>query len=318
MKMYTRWINLTVWVVMGASIFLSLLVQSAETRPLTTVQQTFTSLDEAVNGLIEAVRASDKKALLKVFGLDASSWLFTGDKVADQREMDSFVAKYDVKNSLELESDDKAILNVGDDDWPFPAPIVKHGESWKFDAIAGREELINRRVGRNELSTIQTLRAIVDAQREYAAADADQNGFHDYARKFRSSLGKKDGLYWPSKTNELESPLGALLAVATREGYTLQSGKSKQQPYHGYYYKILTQQGKEAQGGAYNYVVKGKLLGGFAVLAYPVTYGVSGVQTFIISHDAIVYEKNLGQSTASAAQGMVSYNPDPSWEEVNN
>jgi hypothetical protein len=314
MIMNNRWISLTAIILTGASIFLSVIVQAAETQPSTKVQQTFASPDDAVKSLVEAIRATDKKALLKVLGTDASAWLYTGDKIADESEMGRFIAKYDAKNSLELEGDNKAILNVGDDAWPFPAPIVKKGGVWKFDAAAGREELINRRVGRNELSTIQTLRAIVDAQREYAAADADQNGFHDYARKFKSSPGKKDGLYWPNQAGEPESPLGPLLAVASNEGYTLQ--KAKRQPYHGYYYKILTKQGKDAQGGTYNYLVKGKLLGGFAILAYPVSYGVSGVQSFMVNHDAIVYEKNLGSATSNTASKITSYNLDSSWSET--
>lgn len=314
MKMHTRWMTLTVLIVMGTSIFLSLLVQAAEPSSSAKSPQAFASPDEAAKGLVEAIRANDNKALLKVFGSDANTWLFTGDKVADQAEKNIFLAKYDAKNSLELDGEDKAILNVGEDDWPFPAPIIKHGNSWKFDTAAGREELINRRVGRNELNTIQTLRAIVDAQREYASADADHNGFHDYAQKFRSLPGKKDGLYWPTKADEPESPLGPLLAVASREGYTAQ--KTTRQAYHGYYYKILTRQGKSAPQGAYNYMVKGKLLGGFAVLAYPVKYGVSGVQTFIINHDAIVYEKNLGAATAKVAPAMTSFNPDSSWNEL--
>ena len=314
MKMHSRWMSLTFLIMMGASIFLSLFVQAAEPSSSAKSPQTFASPNEAAEGLIEAIRADDNKALLRVFGQDANSWLFTGDKVADQKEKDIFVAKYDAKNSLELEGDDKVILSVGDDDWPFPAPIIKQGNRWKFDAAAGREELINRRVGRNELSTIQTLRAIVDAQREYAATDADKNGYHEYANKFRSGPGKKDGLYWPTKADEQQSPLGSLLAAASREGYTSQ--KTGPQPYHGYYYKILTRQGKDAPQGAYNYMVKGKLLGGFAVLAYPVKYGNSGVQTFIINHDATVYEKNLGPATAKTAPAITSFNPDSSWSEL--
>lgn len=316
MNMHTRWLTVVLSVALTATIFLPSLAHAADKPAAANAQKTFASPDEAVKALVEAVRASDNKTLLKILGSDARTWLSSGDSVADQGDRERFLAKYDAKNALVMEGDEKAILNVGEDDWPFAAPIVKRGDSWAFDAVAGREEVINRRVGRNELDTIQTLRAIVDAQREYAAADADKNGFHDYARKFRSRPGKKDGLYWPAQADEPESPLGPLLAVASREGYDLPSGKAKQQPYHGYYYKILTRQGKDAPGGAFDYLVKGKLLGGFAVVAYPVSYGVSGVQTFVISHDATLYEKDLGPATAKTAPAMTTFNPDSSWSEV--
>ena len=194
---------------------------------------------------------------------------------------------------------------------------MKKGATWTFDASAGREEVINRRVGRNELDTIQTLLAIVDAQREYAASDADGNGYADYARRFRSSPGKKDGLYWPDEAGKPPSPLGSLVAVASREGYG--KGQPKEgQPvaYHGYHFRILTGQGKNATGGAYDYMVKDKLLGGFAVVAWPATYGVSGVQTFLVNHDGVVYESDLGAQTATLAAGMARFNPDSKWRKA--
>ena len=193
---------------------------------------------------------------------------------------------------------------------------MKKGDKWSFDADAGREEVMNRRVGRNELDTIQTMLAVVDAQREYALKDADGNGLADYAARFRSTPGKKDGLYWPTKEGEPQSPLGPLAAQAVREGYGKNLGVNKPAPFHGYYYRLLTSQGKDAPGGAYDYLVKGRLMGGFAVVAWPASYGNSGVKTFIVSHDGVVHEKDLGPGTAGAAGKMKSYNPDKTWSKV--
>lgn len=316
MKMYTHCLAVALSAALTATISLAAVAQPAGVSAKAAAQQVFASPDEAVSGLVEAVRAGDAKALLKLIGPEARAWLFTGDAVADKRDWARFLASYDEKNSLEMEGDDKAILNVGNDAWPFPAPLVKRGESWRFDAAAGREEVTNRRVGRNELDTIQTLLAVVDAQREYAAADADQNGFNDYARRFKSSPGRKDGLYWPTKAGEPDSPLGPLVGAATREGYGKQAGEGKPQPYHGYFYRVLTKQGMEASGGAFDYLVKDKLIGGFAVVAYPVTYGVSGVKTFIVNHDGAVYEKDLGPNTAKTGASMTKYNPDSTWDAV--
>jgi DUF2950 family protein len=283
-------------------------------------QKTFASPEEAAKALAEAVRAKKVDGLLAIVGPNSSSWLFSGDMVADANDWKRFLEAYDRKNAIEPAGEGRAILDVGDDAWPFPAPIVKHGEKWAFDANAGRQELLNRRVGRNELDAMQTLLAIVDAQREYAATDADGNGFADYARKFRSSPGKKDGLFWPTAEGAPPSPLGPLVAVAAREGYgknakDADKAKSGPQPYHGYYYRILTAQGKDAHGGAYDYMVGNKLLGGFAVVAYPASYRVSGVTTFLVNHEGVVYEKDLGPQTVSIAGGMTRFNPDTTWRK---
>ncbi|MGZ5041311.1 MAG: DUF2950 domain-containing protein [Usitatibacter sp.] len=277
-------------------------------------QRTFATADDAAAALIEAVRAKDVKNLVAIVGPGSASWLFSGDKTADANDWEKFAAAYQEKKSIDAQGDTKAILKVGNDEWPFPAPLVKRGGKWAFDANAGREEIINRRVGRNELDAIQTMLAIVDAQREYAATDADGNGFADYARRFRSTPGKKDGLYWPAGANEPESPLGPLVAVAAREGY--KQAKNSPQPYHGYYYRILTSQGKDASGGAYDYMVGDKLLGGFAVVAYPARYGVSGVTTFLVNHEGVVYEKDLGAQTGAIGAAMTRYNPDATWRKA--
>ncbi len=279
-------------------------------------QQAFATPEEAVKALTDAVRAGKGQGIIKVMGAKSESWIFTGDVVSDREGWKEFLARHDRKSALAKESEARMILNVGDDDWPFPAPLVKKGGKWMFDAEAGREEVINRRVGRNELDTIQTMLAVVDAQREYASKDADGNGFNDYARKFISTKGKKDGLYWPVKAGESQSPLGPLVATATKEGYGGGAAAGKPQPYNGYFYRILTGQGKDAPGGAYGYVVRDKMIGGFAIVAYPATYGNSGVKTFVVNHEGVVFEKDLGKATPTQAGNLKAYNPDKTWQKV--
>ncbi|WP_313953844.1 DUF2950 domain-containing protein [Accumulibacter sp.] len=281
------------------------------------VQSSFATPEDAARALADAVRAEDKQALLAVVGPDSASWLFSGDAVADRADWKKFLTAYDHKHGVDRETDDRGVLVVGDNDWPFPAPLVRQGGRWVFDAAAGREEIINRRVGSNELDTIQTLLAIVDAQREYAASDPDGNGFNDYARYFVSTRGKKDGLFWPVQEGDAASPLGPLVGEATRAGYSRKKAKRDQPvPYHGYYYRMLTAEGKNAPGGAYSYLVDDKMIGGFAVVAYPARYGVSGVMSFMVNHDGTVYQKDLGEKTEAAASAMRSYNPDSSWTMV--
>jgi len=287
--------------------------KSAAAKPAAK-QKTFDSAKDAAAALAAAVRASNADELFAVVGPDARSWVLSGDIVADRADWKRFLDAYDQKNALQA-TGDRAVLEVGNDAWPFPAPIVKGKDGkWSFDANAGREEIINRRVGRNELDTMQTLLALVDAQREYAAADPDGNGFADYARRFRSTAGKKDGLYWPDEPGKPQSPLGALAAEAAAEGYGKPAGKP--QAFHGYHYKLLTSQGKNAPGGAYNYLVKDKLLGGFGIVAYPANYGSSGVMTFMVNHEGVVYEKDLGAQTAAAASGMTRFDPDKTWRKA--
>jgi len=283
-------------------------------------QKTFATPQEAASALAEAVRKHDKNLLQAVLGPSSRSWLSSGDEVADRRDMDKFLAAYDRKNSISQQTDGKAILLAGEGGWSFPAPMVRKGNGWVFDAVAGHEEIFNRRIGRNELDAIQTLLAVVDAQREYAAGDPDRNGYHDYARRFISGKGKKDGLFWPSRAGEPLSPLGPLVGAAAREGYGKKSGGGKSSgkaaAYHGYRYRILAAQGKHAPGGAYSYLVGDKMIGGFAMVAYPAKYGVSGVMTFLVNHDGIVHQKDLGKSTGADAQGLRSFSPDPSWTKV--
>jgi hypothetical protein len=280
-----------------------------------TAQKSFATPEAAAKALADAVRARDAQALLAVVGPTSKDWLFSGDPVADRSDRAKFLAAYDKKNEINKDGETEATLVIGDDNWPFPAPLVKKGEQWVFDAAAGREEIINRRIGHSELDTLQTLAAIVDAQREYAAADPDHTGFSVYARRFISSDGKKDGLYWPTPTGAAPSPLGPLVGVAAKEGYRLKSGQSQPRPYHGYYYRLLTAQGKNANGGAYDYLVNGRLIGGFAIVAYPAKYRVSGVMTFIVNHDGTVYEKDLGKATSAEAANMGRFDPDKTWKK---
>ena len=279
-------------------------------------QSSFASSEAAAAALADAVRGKDVQKLLAVVGPGSGDWLFSGDQVQDANDWKKFLAAYDEKHSFD-DKGTRAVLQVGKDDWPFPAPLVKKDGKWLFDANAGREEILNRRIGQNELDTMQTLLAVVDAQREYAASDPDRNGFADYARRFVSTPGKKDGLYWATEAGKPESPLGPLVAVAASEGYGQKGAKTQtQQAFHGYYYKLLTSQGKNAAGGAYDYMVGDKLLGGFAIVAWPARYRVSGVTTFIVSHDGVVYEKDLGPTTLDQFTKMERFNPDKSWTPV--
>ena len=288
----------------------------AAAAPKAAAQRTFASPEEAAKALIDAVKAADAKAILAVVGPKSASWVSSGDAVQDAADWKRFAAAYDEKNAIVKEGEAKAILNVGKDDFPFAAPIVKRGDKWAFDAEAGRQEAINRRVGRNELDTIQAMLAIVDAQREYVEKDADGNKLADYAGRLVSTPGKKDGLYWPVKAGEPPSPLGPLAAQAVAEGYGKQAKAGKPQPFHGYFLRLLKGQGPNAAGGKYDYEVKGRMMGGFAVVAYPAKYGVSGVMTFLVNHDGVVFEKDLGPNTAAVAGKMTRFDPDKTWKKA--
>jgi hypothetical protein len=288
----------------------------AAAAPKAAAQRTFASPEEAAKALVDAVKAADPKAILAVAGPKSREWLFTGDNVSDREEWKRFAAAYDEKNAVKREGDAKAILLVGKDDYPFAAPIVMKGGQWAFDAEAGREEITNRRIGRNELDTIQAMLAIVDAQREYVEKDADGNGLADYARRLVSTPGKKDGLYWPAKAGEPQSPLGPLAAQAVAEGYGKQAKSASPRPFHGYFFKLLKGQGPNAAGGKYDYEVNGRMMGGFAAVAWPAKYGVSGVMTFLVNHDGTVFEKDLGPNTAAAAQKMTRFDPDKTWKKA--
>ncbi|HKA73628.1 MAG TPA: DUF2950 domain-containing protein [Xanthobacteraceae bacterium] len=279
--------------------------------PAANAQQSFKSAEEAADALVAAARSADRKAMLTVLGRDGADIVSSGDAVADAATRQQFLAAYDAKRQVAMEGDGKAILVVGQDDFPFPIPLVRRDGAWQFDTVAGREEILFRRIGRNELRTIQTCLAYVDAQNEYAEKGVAGNGV--YAQRIVSRPGQKDGLYWPAQSGDDESPVGDLAAGAAAEGYR---AGLKRQPYHGYYYKILTRQGSRAPGGAVNYLARGKMIGGFALLAYPAEYGNSGVMTFLVNHQGIVYQKDLGPKTDRAVAHMQSFNPGGGWERV--
>jgi len=275
-------------------------------------QKTFKTPEAAVQALVKAAQGTDRQAVLGVLGPAAKPLIESGDPVADKNAREGFLAKYKAKNSLDKSVADKATLNVGEDDWPFPIPVVKKDGAWYFDSAAGVEEMINRRVGENELATIQSCLAFVDAQQEYYVRNVQKDPLQHYANKLISSPGKKDGLYWPAAPDEPQSPLGEEFAAARAEGY-LQPGTPKGAPYHGYIYRMLTSQGPNAPGGAYDYEVNGELLGGFGVIAFPADYGNSGVMTFVVNQDGIVYSRDLGPNTQRVAMGIVDFNPDTMW-----
>lgn len=277
-------------------------------------QKSFSSAEEAVEAAMTAARNNNEKDMLAIFGAQAKELLFSSDAVADKQRREEFLAAYAESHRLVAEGQD-TILLVGKQDWPFPIPLVKRGNAWVFDTAKGKEEILNRRIGENELYTIKTLLAIVDAQREYALKNRDRDGLLEYAQKFVSEPGKKDGLYWEVKPGEPQSPLGPIMAQARSEGYKRETS-SMAHAYHGYYYRILTAQGKDAPGGAYSYLVNGKMIGGFAVVAYPTEYGNSGVMTFVVNHDGNVFQKNLGKNTVATGKSMKEYNVDSTWSEV--
>jgi len=275
-------------------------------------EQTYATPEEAVAALVAAVKAHDKKQIQAVLGTSDQS-IESGDAVADKAAAERFAASYDEKHALSRDGD-TARLTLGKDDFPFAFPLVKKGERWRFDTAAGRNELLARRIGQNELSAINVLEAIADAQREYASEDRDGDGVLAYARKFMSSAGKHDGLYWPTRQGEAPSPLGPLVVQAAGEGY--RSSKSGPTAYHGYHYRMLKGQAQTADTPAFDYVVRGRAIGGFGVVAYPAKYGSSGIMTFIVNHDGKVYEADLGPKTTERAIAMQRFDPGKGWSAV--
>ena len=279
------------------------------------MQHSYGTPDDAVQALVAAVRSADAERIHEVLGSGSGKLISSGDPVADELGRSRFIAAYEKQSKVEIEGDAKATLLIGEKDWPFPFPLVKGIGGWKFDAKSGAEEILNRRIGRDELSAVQVCLAYVDAQREYALTEGNRNGVHAYAMKMVSAAGKRDGLYWPTPAGSSLSPLGPLAAKAKEEGYG-RSANAVNEPYHGYYYRILTGQGSNAAGGGYDYVVDGRMIGGFALVAYPARWGASGVMTFIVNHDGVVYQKNLGKVSTATALGMTQFDPDSTWSKV--
>jgi DUF2950 family protein len=276
-------------------------------------QRTFASPEEAASALAQAAKAHDRSMAIAILGPGAEKWLGSGDAVADRAAAEHFAAAYEEKHAIAPEGDSRATLTIGTDDWPFAFPIVKAGDAWRFDTEAGKTEMLARRIGGNELAAINVLLAITDAQRDYASEDHNRDGVREYARKFASTAGKHDGLYWPTKAGEPPSPLGPLVTRATSEGYRK---SESQQAYHGYYFQPLIGQTSNAKGGAQDYVVKGHMIGGFGAIAYPAIYGSSGIMTLMVNQDGVVYQKDLGPDTAKKAPAIKRFDPGPGWDAV--
>ena len=309
-------ISRRVWTALLAcvvTVVLFIFASASDSRAAEVKQTRFSSPTAAVEALVAAARADDLKTMQVILGPGSEELISSGDSVADNVSRDKFVAAYEEKHSLEATTAGTMILHIGADDWTMPIPLVEQGKSWGFDIGQGKQEILNRRIGRNELHVIDVIDAYVDAQHEYASKDCRGSGKVEFAQRFISSPGSHDGLYWEAREGEEQSPLGPLLARAAQEGYVAEGNLS---PFYGYYFKILKEQGEYATGGSYKYVVKDKMILGFALVAYPAEYGNSGVMTFIVNQEGIIFEKDFGEKTRSLAEAITVYNPDESWEKV--
>jgi len=277
-------------------------------------QKAFGSPEEAMKTLADAVQAGDMKGVMAILGPEGEDIISSGDEVADKNTQEQFVKAYLETAYFVKEREDRVSVIIGNDYWPFPIPIVKKGEDWVFDTKEGKEEVLNRRLGRNELNAIQVCSAYVDAQREYASTDRERDGIIQYAQKVWSDPYRRNGLYWEVGEGEIPSPVGPFIAQAVGEGYAKKGDKPT--PYYGYYFKILKGQGPNAPGGAYKYVINGHMVAGFALVAWPAEYDVSGVMTFVVNQNGTVYQKDLGPKTAEIARAMTLYNPDRTWKRA--
>ena len=320
-------------VLLALAFLAARLLFGAATRAQDSQQATYSSPDDALQALVAAARDRDRSALPRLFGPDYTQ-LLTGDSDEDDKDLGDFASAVEQSAKLQKDNDTKYTVVIGSDNWPTPIPIVQKDGKWLFDSKAGLDEILNRRIGENELSAIETCRAYAIAQWEYyTEGDWDHDSVAEYAERFISTPGKHDGLFWETAEDEKPSPLGKLVAQARAAGYEPEgqrtSGSAKAsassegatlqlEPYHGYHFKILTAQGSHAPGGKYGYVINGNMIAGYALVAYPDTWGKSGVMTFIINQQGRVYEKNLGANSAKLAAAMTTYNPDPSWKFVPN
>jgi hypothetical protein len=287
-------------------VIMALALTSSPSR----AQQSYPTPEDAAAALASAVKSGPERAVLKVLGSAAEDIVSSGDEVADVDIRKRFTSMYDAKHSIKAEGNKKAMLMLGPDEFPFPIPLVNTRTGWEFDIAEGRIEVLYRRIGRNELDAIQTSLAFVDAENDYADKDRGE-GAGVYAQRIVSSAGKKDGLFWRDDNDQ--SPLGALAAQASAEGYKAEEGAA---PYHGYYFRILKGQGSNAPGGALNYVVNGKMIGGFALVAWPAEYGNSGVMTFLVNHAGVIYQKDLGYRTKVLVSRMTAFDPDQTWKKI--
>ena len=276
-------------------------------------QKTFATAQKAADALINAVRDGNGSELQAILGAGSEDIISSGDEVADKAAGQRFVASYAAKHALVKSVPNELTLTVGKDDWPLPIPLVQAQGKWYFDGAAGKEEILYRRIGHNELDAIKACKGVVAAQKDYAAEGHDGEAPGEYAARFLSEPGKRNGLYWEVKEGEEPSPAGPFLARASAQGYDTSGPRT---PYHGYYYRLLTAQGNSAKGGAKSYIVNGRMTGGFALIAYPADYRVSGVTTFMVNQDGQIYQKDLGEKTEELASQMSEYNPDKTWQTV--
>ena len=303
-----RWGLLLVCVSMSIGITTS----SNDVAAQSIQQRTFPSPEDAAKTLIDVVKKGNVDEVLMIFGQDGKDLLASSDPATARQNQQVFVVAAAEQWRLTDDGKDRKTLIIGNEDWPFPVPIVKAASGWRFDTAAGKEEVIARRIGRNELAALDTVRAYVTAQHRYAEQGHDGIPAGTYATKFRSDPGKQNGLYWPAERGQKRSPLGDLVAQASDEGRAIKADRSGFSPFHGYYFKILGAQGGAAPGGAKSYLVKGQMSGGFALVAWPAEYDVTGVMTFIVNQDGVVHEKDLGPETDALARKMANYNPDAS------
>jgi hypothetical protein len=282
-------------------------VQAGDTQ-----QRDYTAPEEAVQALVAAMKTDNVEEMVAVLGPESRELLSSGDEVADRGGREKFLEAYEEGHNLQQQSSDRMMLVLGSRNWPMPIPLIKKGDTWIFDVQEGKQEILNRRIGRNELYVIDVLYAYVDAQHEYATRDCKGEGRVEFAQKLASSPGQRDGLYWEAGEDEAESPFGPLIAQAALEGYP----DAELSPFHGYYFKILKGQGNHAPGGAYRYMVKDRMLLGFALIAYPAEYGNSGVMTFMVNQEGVIYQKNFGEDTKQIAEGIELFDPDLTWQMV--
>jgi hypothetical protein len=302
-----------------AALLVAAVSVSGWSKPLMAApaQKLFSSPEDALKGLVEAVKAKNNTALDEIFGPSAKD-LRSSDEVQAAAEFEEFVKHITEKTSLVKVNDAKVIIHLGNENWPFPIPLVKTNGQWFFDTEAGKEEVLNRRIGEDELTAILVCRTYVKAQRDYILKDWDNDGILAYAQKLRSDPGKKNGLFWRHAPGEAASPLGEVVAKARMEGYKKEKSLFREQPvpFHGYYFKILTKQGAHAPGGKYDYIINGNMVGGFGLVAFPSNWGKSGVMAFIVNQQGKVFQKNLGPDTLKTAQDMDTYDPDETWTAV--
>ncbi len=284
------------------------------TQAISVPAKSFSTPDDAAKALIEAIKQDDNQLLMALFGDHDADLLSSGDEIEDQNNRKDFQSLAQEKLQVDKQAEDKAILQIGNNNWPFPIPLIKKPDGWQFDAGQGRQEILNRRIGRNELSTVATLQGYTEAQFDYASKDRDDDGVLEYAQKLQSEPGQFDGLFWETAEGQVQSPLGPLIAEARAEGYKVDGKNEAPIPYHGYYYHILSRQGSDAPGGKYDYIINGNMIAGFGLLALPVQYGASGIMTFMVNHQGKIFQKDLGDKTSELAEKIKEYNPDSAWE----